>query len=146
MSAPLDESDLQPFISSGTPSFDTHDCVEASQASTGSTSARGQYKCPTYTPPGFQSKYAALLARRRSRSTRKQTYTFTDSTPPSPTPTSEQLAQARLLGSEFSFIRSDDNFKPDPYVPTRTRRAREKWYPYRPSSPQDHAPSFGYKG
>lgn len=147
MKAPVEESGLQSFRSSGTPSSDAYNCVDTSQTRE-NTTVRVPYTSFTYTstPPGSQSKYATLLARRRSRCTHRQTYTFTDSTPPIPTPTPEQLAEARLSGSEFSFVRSADTFNPDPYVPARSRRAREKWYPYPPGSPRDHSPPLGNKG
>ncbi|EIM81020.1 uncharacterized protein STEHIDRAFT_162027 [Stereum hirsutum FP-91666 SS1] len=125
--------------------YERIDCT--SQTTTSNTNARAPYAIPTYSP-GFQSRYAVEVARRRSRRQYhpKQTYTFTDSTPTIPTLTPEQLAQARLLGPEFSFVRSDDSFKPEPYVPAHTLRAREKWHPYQPTSQQGHSPSWAGKG
>lgn len=147
MRAPLNEPTPQSSRSSSMSSPNDHKYVNPPQTTTSDTNARAPYTFPTYSPD-FQSRYAAEVARRRSRRQYhpKQTYTFTDSTPTIPTLTPEQLAQARLLGPEFSFVRADDSFKPEPYVTARTLRAREKWHPYRPTSQQVHSPSLGDKG
>lgn len=147
MRAPLNEPTPQSSRSSSTSSPYDHKYANTPQTTTSDTNARGPYAFPTYSSD-FQSRYAAEVARRRSRRQHhpKQTYTFTDPTPTIPTPTPEQLAQARLLGAKFSFVRADDSFKPKPYVSARTLRAREKWHPYRPTSQQCLSPSWEGKG